>query len=148
MENPADMPSRGLSPIELTHSELWAKGPRWLGILAAEETPQGMTMPEDCAVGLRMADRTAMVGLLITEVSIGIDCREYSSIERLLRVTGRVLLFVHKLKSRCSETADISEVNILTQAETLWITIAQKQFPQDSNLQKQFDHSRSYNLTK
>ena len=29
-ENPADLPTRGISPKELNCSEIWSKGPKWL----------------------------------------------------------------------------------------------------------------------
>ena len=98
VENPADLPSRGLSPIELACSELWAEGPKWLGSLVAKDGPQDVPMPEDCAVELRVADRLPAMGLLVTEATPDIDCKRYSSMEKLLRVTARVLMFVNNLK--------------------------------------------------
>ena len=146
VDNPADLPSRGLSPIELACSELWAEGPKWLGSLVAKDGPQDVPMPEDCAVELRVADRLPAMGLLVTEATPDIDCKRYSSMEKLLRVTARVLMFVNNLKNRtktkggtASEPATVSGVELLARAETLWIKIAQKQLPRDNNLQKQFD---------
>lgn len=89
------------------------------------------------------------LGPLIADASLEIDCQKYSSIQKLLRVTARVLMFVNNLKSKVktrSSTADepdepvtISEAETLAQAETLWIKIAQKQLAVNSNLKRQFD---------
>ena len=146
IDNPADLPSRGLSPIELACSELWAKGPRWLGSPTANESVQDMTMPEDCATELRMADRPATVSLLVADVKLDIDCQQYSSLQKLLRVTARVLMFVNNLKGKLqikhnatTKVTPVSEVELLTQAEMLWIKIAQRQLAKNGYLQKQFD---------
>ena len=95
---------------------------------------------------LQVADRLPAMGLLVTETTPDIDCKRYSSMEKLLRVTARVLMFVNNLKKRTktkggtgSEPATVSDVELLARAETLWIKIAQKQLPRDNNLQKQFD---------
>ena len=143
IDNPADLPSRGLSPIELACSELWAKGPRWLGSPTANESVQDMTMPEDCATELRMADRPATVSLLVADVKLDIDCQQYSSLQKLLRVTARVLMFVNNLKGKLqikhnatTKVTPVSEVELLTQAEMLWIKIAQRQLAENGYLQK------------
>ena len=84
VDNPADLPSRGLIPIELACSKLWAEGPKCLGNPVAEEPVQDMPMPEDCAVELKVVDQPATVGLLITDATLDIRCQRYSSLQKLL----------------------------------------------------------------
>ena len=55
-------------------------------------------------------------------------------------------MFLNNLKNKVkakiatsSEPVALSEVELLAQAETLWVKIAQRPFAKESNLQKQFD---------
>ena len=50
VDNPADLPSRGTKPADLTKSDLWL----WIGTLANEEIPRGM--PAECLIELRVKD--------------------------------------------------------------------------------------------
>ena len=68
-ENPADLPSRGLPPIELAHSSLWTNGPEWMG---RSNQSQEIEMAEECAIELRVKDRPAVVSLVATNNSIDV----------------------------------------------------------------------------
>ncbi len=54
ISNPADLLSRGLSPLELSVNQLWRRGPKWLD---ADNTPCGEVtthpMPEECSAELK-----------------------------------------------------------------------------------------------
>ena len=126
VDNPADLPSRGLSPMELACSKLWVNGPSWLGRPVTKETAQDMPMPGDCVAELRVPDKPVTLGLLITDARLDIDCQRYSSLQKLLRVTARVLMFLNNLKNKVkakiatfSEPTAMSEVELLAQAEKL-----------------------------
>ena len=133
--------------MELACSDLWVEGPKWLGNMEeTEEEVQDAPMPENCAAELRAADKSVTVGLLTTNVLPDIDCNRYSSLEKLLRVTARVLMFVERLKNKVKNrsdsgdgTATASEAEQLAQAEMSWIKAVQQQFIPNNSIQKQFD---------
>ena len=49
-DNPANIPSRGVSLKELEMSLLWRHGPDWLSQILLEERGDEVTVPEECAV--------------------------------------------------------------------------------------------------
>ena len=65
VENPADLPSRGLSPLELSLSSLWIKGPRWLGEPACDDHIKDTPMPSEFAAEMRGRDSDAALNLFV-----------------------------------------------------------------------------------
>jgi len=55
-ENPADIPSRGLTPRYLSLNLLWKNGPDWLHDDSQCEN-QEIELPEECLVELRVKDQ-------------------------------------------------------------------------------------------
>ena len=132
-DNPADLPSRGVTPTELAHSQLWIKGPSWLGLPKSEHPTAETEMPVDCTPELKVMT----MGPLTTTSSttLDIDCHDYSSLQRLLRVTAYILRFIMLLKNKVKakhENTDLKDDNTesiadsLSRAETLWIKNAQQ----------------------
>ena len=126
VDNPANLPSRGVKPSDLAQSELWVKGPVWLGAVIKSEPV--IEMPTECCVELRAKDRP--VALSVTAHSKPsleqiIDCQGYSPLRRLFSVTVLVLKFAHNLKER---TKGATEGRIAipdsARAEVLWIQAA------------------------
>lgn len=103
-DNPADIPSRGLTPMQLSASQLWMNGPDWLkdGMITASPLPQ--KMPEECELEMRVVDRQRSLGLLTTDTLPGISqimtCEEFSSLSRLIAVTANVLKFCRIMLSK------------------------------------------------
>lgn len=123
-DNPADLPSRGISLTQLTTSNLWRRGPDWLtngepSVCEGEEP-----MPEECVRELKAKDRKLLHSLVVVEPTarIGqlIQCERYSSAQRLLRVTAYVLLAAEKFEKRLRETTTLT-VSLLSKAEMLWV---------------------------
>ena len=54
-ENAADLPSRGITPIELSVSALWRCGPPWIKGDDNALSPEPVDMPSDCASELKGA---------------------------------------------------------------------------------------------
>ena len=133
-ENPADLPSRGLTPTELATNQLWRCGPDWL------KTPEPLCMapsleeiPEPCLAELKASSKVGVHSLLTPQLPhrIGniIDVKRFSSIHKLLRVTAYVLKFVSILKGR-SETTELT-VEALSEAERRWIIDSQSTLEED-----------------
>ena len=103
-QNPADIPSRGLAPLELSLSSLWRNGPKWLSDEQFSMHSPGVSMPVECAMEMKAKDKELVHNLLVTDGGVSlsqiINCEDYSSIHRLLGVTAYVLRFVAILKRR------------------------------------------------
>ena len=142
--NPADLPSRGLTLLEVSINQLWRWGPEWLCAEVDSVAPSGgsgpqLTMPNECSVELR-ASSTRVQALLSVNlkpaVNAVIDSSRYSSLTKLLRVTARVLLAVRKFKNHL--TGDTIS-DLLPEAELLWVKDAQSSMTNFDVLQKQFN---------
>ena len=101
-ENPADIPSRGVSPKELKMSLLWRHGPDWLRSIPSVSRSEETTMPEECAEEMKVKGMSSH-SLLISTDSCGIgtviDCGRFSKLQKLLRVTAYVKKFVLEFKA-------------------------------------------------
>jgi len=85
--NPADIPSRGVSSSELAASELWQCGPSWL------QEDYSLLLPNIPEASLKELKASSALCLMtstddVTHVSTII---EYSSLHKLFRVTAFVL---------------------------------------------------------
>ena len=89
-DNPAYVPSRGLTPLELSVNLLWRDGPKWLSDRVDDREEQVDQMPEGCVAEMKAADRRLVHGLLTTTNTTGLQqilkCEDYSSLCKLLRV--------------------------------------------------------------
>ena len=118
-ENPADLPSRGVSVEELMNSHLWFNGPSWLldGTTVTHSVEED-SIPDECIAEMKVNDRRkhqAMHVLFVTgNVSTIVKCENFSSLSRLLRVTGYVLKFIDVLKTRITKPGDTPSVTLST----------------------------------
>jgi len=135
--NPADFPSRGLSAQKLFDCTVWWEGPLFLK-LHSKDWPQQIE-PHSVAALTELVKSpqpqthalAAVTGNTLNLHEI-IDCQRYSSLNRLLRVTARVLRFVEVTRERrlggsnvqYDATLDAMELN---KAEVLWICCIQAQ---------------------
>ena len=70
VENPADLPSRGMNPVELSLSNLWIHGPKWLREPVGEDQVGETAMPIECAAEMRAKDRDLTLNLLLLIVLV------------------------------------------------------------------------------
>ena len=83
--NPADLPSRGLTLLQLSGNELWHSGPDWLhASTSSEEEPQPSNMPEECVAEMKAKPTQPVHSLMAAEQipTLGkvIDCGKHGTI--------------------------------------------------------------------
>ena len=144
-DNPADIPSRGNSPRELTHNKLWWSGPDWLNLQEMNTTEES-EMPAECVTEMKVSTHSLLTSNSSTvKLEQFISCENYSSLSKLLRVTAYVIRFIRLLKNK-AKSSDTIRPNILEQEEideagTLWIVQVQTSLAQETHFnewKKQF----------
>ena len=139
-DNPADIPSRGLNPVELSKCTLWMEGPKWLTNFKknSESVFDSTHIPEEYFAEIRAEERakcqreTSSVMLAAVEpcgIAQIMRAEDYSNLQRLLRVTALVLKFVRIMKlllKRDTLSPDESTDQDTAVAKTLWIKEIQK----------------------
>ena len=103
--NPADIPSRGMSPSELSECALWIEGPTWLSDRAdsgIEEFNIGQ-LPQECLEEKWICETSSslLVGAETFGVANVVTCEDYSNLQRLLRVTALVLHLETEVAEEC-----------------------------------------------
>lgn len=90
--NPADLPSRGLSLLELSVSRLWSCGPDWIptAVLSQGE-PAKFTMPAECVSEMKKTTHILLASEPAVSAEVIMDCKRYGTLSRLVRITAYVL---------------------------------------------------------
>ena len=140
VNNPADLPSRGIDPERLSKNKLWLHGPTWLqeGNISSGNATE---MPEGCEV----EEKTKTTHLLLAATAKNtshienlIPCQEYSNLKKLLRVSAHVIkaadLFIAK-KTLPTVPVTLSPQE-LAKAESLWITAVQRELAQGKEFEQ------------
>ena len=129
-ENPADLPSRGITPTELVTSKLWRHGPDWLVDTRFIIEEEELCMPEECAKEVRVTHCYIACNSSTWDLcNIGklVDCEKFSQMRRLLRVTAYVIKFVNLFKVKGNNVDNGMELTTseLMRAEDLWVKESQ-----------------------
>lgn len=128
--NPADLISRGSSIEKLLHNKLWWNGPPLDGL---SEQPYYQGADELSGIAKEALRKQTVVHAVIDNesfrVSNVIDVTRFSSWNKLLRVTARVMKFLNRCR-RLGDNSDISSSDLL-EAEDLWIKDMQDEWKQE-----------------
>ena len=119
-ENPANIPSRGMTASELLSNHLWLNGPDWLYTgqdLPVEGMDTDSEIPEECHQETK--SKKAAHSLVVAQghgLHIGrlIQCENFSSLHRLLRVTALVLKFLRLLRLKVRKSSESAPINRLS----------------------------------
>jgi hypothetical protein len=95
LSNPADLPSHGLTLLELSLSQMWHQGPPWLLAQDMDQEPDEFTMPMECASEMKTPKEKTHNLLITTQaptIESVVKCEDFSTLTRLLRVTGKCVI--------------------------------------------------------
>ncbi|XP_011858180.1 PREDICTED: uncharacterized protein LOC105555749 [Vollenhovia emeryi] len=93
-DNPADLISRGSTPMFLNESTLWWEGPPWLKTASQFRDAETLDVSLNCVPEQR---RRVPVAIALVTATV-VEFERFSSYPRLLRVLAYVLRFVNKLR--------------------------------------------------
>jgi hypothetical protein len=116
LENPADLPSRGCLPEELTRESSWLLGPSFLRNYTSESQDNG-----DRVVTREMSDSPLVdESTLVCDSDVGslsslVDVSRFSSWVKLVRVFAWVRRFIHAVRSRSLDSSDTQERTLSAQ---------------------------------
>ena len=145
IDNLADIGTRGMLSSEILQSKLWWTGPVWLKG-PKENWPADLedyltNLSEECLLEvkksslLETSESTSLLNRskIVPTISDLINCEDYSTLPKLLRVTAYVMWFVNNIKARMSKRKQtLSVTSALTSQEIS--TAEQSWFCQFSNL--------------
>ena len=139
-DNPADLPSRGVSPLELSRNVLWWSGPEWLSDGNSVDDHSLPEFPNECLTEMRIKDRQAVHGMLAADHNAGlsrvIDSKRFNTLDRLLATTTAVLKFCKILLNESSREDTTNHRTMNATAEELWILESQKMIVADKSFKQ------------
>ena len=131
VENPADIPSRGVSSSEFKERlRFWMHGPPSMG-----DGVQLDELPEECLAELKKkrGDKVIANLLSITKDAL-ISCENYSSLKRLLRVTAYVFKFIQLVRPRKNvnshQPCRALKAEDIDTALAYWLKVSQTTLPE------------------
>lgn len=139
--NPADIPSRGMLPNELVNNPIWFNGPEWLldGIEDIQDPKNvDVELSNDVLLELKQSSLNS-TGLLVVnnadcDSSVLMNYNNYSSLNKLLRVTALVIKFVQVTKLRTWKLDSYpSDRDIRSGALRYWIKENQRDLLKEGN---------------
>ena len=131
VDNPADIPPRGMTATQLKNNRVWFHGPSWLVEIENKwPTPKHLTqLSQECSEEMKVErEKTSVIASLVTtqvKLTSIIDRTRISNFQRLLRITAYVIRFVNRVQKR-TETMGNPTTAEMKDAETLRIKEAQR----------------------
>ena len=135
-DNPADLASRGCKAMQLSQTELWWTGPKWLAE-TSEKWPHS-SIDNDVTDDLpekRVKLQTLVVSITFNyqtrnELSKLVHVRAYSSLKKLIRILAYVLHFIKRVRKE-GESDDLIQPENLKEAKFLLIRLDQPEYFSD-----------------
>ena len=148
LQNPADLPSRGLGAKDLAENDVWWNGPDFLRKPPSEWPADNPSVEDNENANQESVKSPPRVTHIMVnkegqpveaKVDEMMQVERFSSLQRLLQVTARVLRFIKKLKAKVSGTVQEvtanDEVDDIQAAEALWVRAIQRcSFPEEVKL--------------
>ncbi|XP_040071825.1 uncharacterized protein LOC120844234 [Ixodes scapularis] len=129
-ENPADLLTRGLMPSALVENNTWWNGPIWLQCSESSWPSQVEERPE-CEEYKAEEKKDTVVQLTIPDEIHLMNLENYSSFNKLVRVTAWIKRFVNNIKQQGQRRGALTSDEIID-AEKYWIAATQMQaFPKE-----------------
>ncbi|XP_030579763.1 uncharacterized protein LOC115776287 [Archocentrus centrarchus] len=138
-ENPADLPTRGLSVTSLSQSQLWWRGPAFLTSSESEADCADQSVNDNSAEEELEVSEQVTVHLSTENnkaVEAVLDLQRYSKLKTVLRVTAWLKRFTDNTRLATKRKGELTAEELF-QAEKYWIKLTQHQdFSQELNLMK------------
>ena len=133
----ADLPSRGVELSELLCNPLWLNRPSCFHSLDAQirvESEVEESVPEECLHEMKISSLLqfeSVHNMFFSELHDNnptLRCEDFSTLRRLLRVTGCVQKFIERVKAKLKDRTVDPELSAsdTTAAELYWIKVVQK----------------------
>ena len=124
-ENPADLPSRGVSPLQFADNTLWRSGPLWMMDRGDVPVFSPDDVPPDCTTEMKVMNKLISHSLLnpgsTPRIGGVMRCQDFGTLSRLLRVTAHVVKFLRALLKAINKGNNASSYSESTDAERLWL---------------------------
>ena len=138
VQNPADIPSRGVSAAELQGKmDLWLHGPQCLEGCTEPEKQVLETFPRECLMEMKSKDREKVTFSMVnSNRPTVVPCEDYSTLQRLLRVTAYVLKFIRIIRKQqkpdsqqSTQPSAVLCAEDTTAALSYWLKMSQSTLP-------------------
>jgi hypothetical protein len=141
IDNPADLPSRGIVPQQLVDSQLWWNGPTWLSGSSNLWPSAVLQSSSEAEAELRPVKTNALHSLFESNL-----LEKYSKFSRLIRTTAWLLRFISRCRRRAQTTSSCLTVKESDEALNFWVKRVQaeeyeeliKSITKKNPVQKQF----------
>ena len=131
-DNPADLPSMGMSPLQLFKELSWLGGPGWLYEHQSDKLkPQEMIIPRECLTEMKIIQGAhSMLSCEHDVYGPIIESERFSSFRKLLRVTAFTFKFIDLLKFKPRYHGEPVNPQLtaadLVNSQVYWVKASQK----------------------
>ncbi|XP_065058573.1 uncharacterized protein LOC135686298 [Rhopilema esculentum] len=133
-ENPADLGTRGKTPLQLQGSDLWWQGPSWL---ISDQWPEQPILSREKEIEDEEINPVLQMATTIKERGLSslIRLKDYSSKRRLLGVTAWILRFMKNCRASKGDRLQLKYVTTdeVKEAEERWVKVVKSEIEESAN---------------